>query len=373
MNVLKKEILSRKINKSGIFVVRYLLCSFITFFMAFLLLKFPALSVAGVKKGIEVCTESLIPSLYPFMIITNAYILSPVSEMKLPPLEKLCRFLFGLPGSAGAVILFSFTAGLPVGAEMSAGLYRKGIISRQECSRLLCFCVNPGPAFVISAVGNGMLGSSAAGALIYASLVISSLIIGFSTRFFATENETYISLPSQVRTGESGTGSIEKAVVKSSRAIFNVCAWVVAFSCLSEIIGNSGLPEGAKAFLLCTSEITNGSLIASEKFTVPVVASVIGFSGFCGHLQIMGAINTAEMEYKYFLVSRIINSALAAVICSLLMRLFPVARETFSVGIKPDGRATSGSVVLSVLMLIMAVLFVIGDDYKLNRKKSEKV
>lgn len=372
MKVVPKLRLNEGIKKPYIFIFRYLLCSFITFFMAFLLLKFSSYSAEGVKKGIRICTESLVPSLYPFMIVTNAFIMSGASEMKPSFLDKLCRFLFRLPAAAAPAIFFSMVGGLPVGAEMSAGLYRKGVISQQEFRRMLCFCMNPGPAFVISAVGAVMLGSSATGVLIYVSLVISSLVIGIFSRFFTYENEKYISL-SEDEDRQRRTGIVERAVVKSSRSVFSVCAWVVAFSCLCELISNMNLSDGMKTFLLCTVEMTNGSLTVSESFTAPVVASVIGFGGFCGHLQIMNAVKAAEMKYKYFLVGRIINSGLSAVICSILMRLFPVARETFSVGVRPEGGDTSGSTVLSVMMIIMALLFVIGDDYKVSRRKSEKV
>ena len=213
MKVMSKVNVTDKINKSGAFIIRYILCSFFTFIMAFLLLKFPMYSMEGVKKGIKICMESLIPSLYPFMILTNYYTASPFSDFKITLLEKLCSFLFKLPGRAAAAIAFSFIGGLPIGASMSADLYRKGIISKEQCSRMLCFCVNPGPAFVISTVGLTMLGSAKTGVLIYASLIISSLITGVSTRFFASDGEDYISFVEEKENSAKGI-AIEKAVVK---------------------------------------------------------------------------------------------------------------------------------------------------------------
>ncbi len=373
MKTVKENSFFDKTNKIRLFIIRYFLCTFATFIMVFLLLKFPSYSMEGVKKGMRICAESLIPSLYPFMILTNIYLSYEKSDLKVSFFDKISRFIFRLPGSSLAVILFSMVGGLPIGAKMSEELYRKGIISGEQRARMICFCVNPGPAFVISAVGVTMLGSKKTGILIYVSLVISALALGFATRFFTSENETYIKQSAHPETESDSGSSIEKAVIKSSKSIFAICAWVVAFSCLNELTVNMSLPEGMKTFILCTSEITNGCIVASEKFSAPITASVIGFTGFCGHLQIISQIKSSGIGYKYFLAGRIINSGLSAVICSLLLKLFPVAKETFAVGTRPVAGDTSGSLTLSVLMIIMAMLFVIGDDYRLKRKNIKKV
>ncbi len=361
-----------KLSKAYLFVIRYSLSVFAVCSAAFILLKFSSFSVSGVKKGIDICTDSLIPSLYPFMILTNYYALSQISEVRIGIIDKHFGLLYRLPGCCAAVILFSFVGGLPVGAKMSVALYERGLISKEQCGRMLCFCVNPGPAFVISAVGMTMLGSKSTGVIIYVSLLLSSVIIGIVSRYFSSADETYINSISAKNSAVKGT-PLETAVLKSSKSIFGICAWVVAFSCLNEITVNLNLSEAVKNFILCTSEMTCGSMKAAESFSAPIIAAVIGFSGFCGHMQLMGAINKAEMKYKYFLVSRIINSGLSTVICSFLMKCFPVAEETFSVGIKPEVSENSGSAVLSALMLLMAVLFLVGDDYRIGRKNTKKV
>ncbi len=369
MKALSKLPLKEKISSAYIFILRYIFSSFIVFTAAFILLKFPSYSIEGVKRGISICFDSLIPTLYPFMIITDIFISSRAADFKIPFLERLCRFLFRLPAGALSVIIFSLIGGLPIGARMSSELYERGLISKGQYARLICFCVNPGPAFVISAVGATMLGSEKTGLIIYASLVLSSLIIGIMSRFFTYDNETVIcNADSDVITHRGGA-IIEKSVAKSSRAILSVCSWVVAFSCVSEFIDGFVGSEGAKSFLICLTEMTRGCLVVSESYPAPIVSAVIGFSGICGHLQVMSAVRESGLKYKYFLVGRIINSGLSAVICGLLLKLFPVASETFSVGTRPQSATTSGSVLLSALMIIMAVLFVLGDDYRVTRKK----
>ncbi len=372
MKALTEKNSLKKLSKAYLFLIRYSFSVFAVFSAGFILLRFSSYSAEGVKKGMDICMKSLIPSLYPFMILTNYYALSGPSGIRAGLTDRLCHAVFRLPGCTAAVILFSFIGGLPVGAKMAVSLYERGLISEQQCSRLLCFCVNPGPAFVISAVGMNMLGSEKTGVIIYTSLIISSVIIGIASRYFSGGDEAYISSAAEEKKALK-SAPIEEAVKKSSKALFGICGWVVAFSCINEIAVNLNLSDAVKTFFLCVSEMTAGSITASEGFNAPIVAAVIGFSGFCGHLQLIGEIRKVRLKYKYFLVSRIINSGLSAVICSFLMKCFPVAEETFSVGVKPVGGENSGSAVLSALMLLMAVLFLIGDDYRIVRKKTKKV
>ncbi len=372
MKFLNKPAISDKISGLYLFIMRYMLSAFAIFLLAFMLLRFPSYSADGVKKGISLCLESLVPSLYPFMIVTDIFISSKAAEIRSVTVGRLCKFLFRLPASAMPVILLSFIGGLPVGAKMSAELYERGLISKEQCARMLCFCINPGPAFVISAVGVSMLGSQSAGLIIYISLVLSSFIIGVASRFFVSPDENLFIAEKSI-CNESQTGNmIEKSVIRSSKAVLAVCSWVVAFSCLGELISVFALGEGMKSFLLCISEMTRGCFTAAGRYPVPIVAAVIGFSGICGHFQIMGEMKKCFLKYKTFLVCRIINSGLSAVICGFLLKLFPVASETFSVGVKPDSATTSGSVMLSVLMIVMAILFVLGDDYRVTGKKQKK-
>ncbi len=373
MKLSNKMLLFDVKSKSLHFVIRYTVSSFIVFLSAFILLKFPEFSFAGVQNGIEICANNLIPSLYPFMILSNMFVsLTTDKKRNTNPsfFEKMFTYIFKLPSNCAFVIFFSFIGGLPVGAIMSEHLYDRGIISKDQWGRMLCFCINPGPAFVISSVGLNMLGSKKTGVILYLSLIVSSIILGVFTRFFASENEIYKYNSYAEKTVSKKGSVIENAVVKSSKSLLIICAWVVAFSCAVELVVNLNLPYELKNFILCTAEMTKGCMNASEHYPVPVIAAVIGFSGFCGHFQLMWAIDKSETKYKYFIVGRIINSGLSAAICGLLLKVFPIARETFSVGTVPENKEMSGSVVLSLLMIFMAILFVLGDDYKAVRKKS---
>ena len=87
--------------------------------------------------------------------------------------------LFGVSGPGCAALILGLMAGYPLGAASAAGLVQRGEIKREEGERLLGFCNNSGPAFLLGAAGAGVFGSAKAGILLYISHVLAALTAGF--------------------------------------------------------------------------------------------------------------------------------------------------------------------------------------------------
>lgn len=62
-------------------------------------------------------------------------------------------------------------------------LVERGDITREEGKRMLRFCVNGGPAFIISAVGAGLMGQPVYGFMLYGAHIAAALILGIAGRF----------------------------------------------------------------------------------------------------------------------------------------------------------------------------------------------
>lgn len=365
MNSLLMKMKERK--NYTFFALKYILFSFGVFFTAFILLRFPEKAGRGVSDGINLCIYTLIPSLFPFTVLANFCAEAGFTGGKSKFLGKITNFVFALDAECASVIFFSLIGGLPVGAKMTQSIYEKGIITKKQAQRLLLFCMNPGPAFAVSYVGSRLFSSKKIGVIIYLSVILSSLLLGFLTRFvFDGNSESSFS----VRGKESSLSeAFYTATVKSGKTLFEVCAWVVLFSCVSELTEKFVLGEGSLLFLQSITEMTKGCKIASESLGIPAVAGIIAFGGICAHFQVSSAILKVKLPYKYFLISRIVASGFAVIICKSLLCVFPAVSETISIGTKPAGSESPTSFFLSVMMILMSVLFLIGDDYRIKGKE----
>ncbi len=146
----------------------------------------------GAAQGVQVCLRVLIPSLFPFMAVTQLMIRSGLCRQLGAKLQKPARLLFGLSGTLAPVLLLSLLGGYPVGAGGIAALYRKRMISAQEARHAALFMVCAGPGFVISFVG-AVYQSRQTGLLFFAAQVCAVLLSGIIGGLFwrKAENDSF--------------------------------------------------------------------------------------------------------------------------------------------------------------------------------------
>lgn len=355
--------------KSLFYSMSYVAVTSVVFLFSFMLLRFPDIAGEGIKKGIELCLYTLFPSMYPFMFISSFITASGLSKKSERLFSYFTEKFFRLPGVCGSLIILSMIGGLPVGGKMVSEMYDKGYIAKEQGQRLLMFCINPGPAFVITSVGYYMIGSKKAGIIIFVSLVLSSLTVGFLTRF-VYQNDEMASCKFTKNKVPDIQKSIVSSVTDSGRGMLNVCAWVILFSCVSQLISLLPLSDGMKMFLGSVLEITNGCQSAVGILPLPVIAGIIGFSGICAHLQIMSSVVKLSLPLKHFLSARVINAALAIIYSLILFEIFPVSVQTIKIGALPSQINSQISVPVCIGIMFMCILLLLGENCKI-RKNAE--
>lgn len=370
---MKNSAKIRSIFSSNKFLwFRYIPLSFLIFFLGFCILKFPQYSGRGVIKGLDLCLSTLIPSLFPFLVLSSFFISTGLCEKTGRYFSKITRLIFKQPGVSANVIFLSLIGGFPVGAKLISDLYDTKQISQIQAQRLMLFCVNAGPAFVISSVGYYMLGSKEIGVIIYISLSLASLILGFLSRFFLADDETIYADNYKLSYDKPISEALVYAISQSSASMLSICAWVVAFSCVNELINAFDISLGFSQLLSCVLEVTNGCNITANTMPIAVVAGIIGFSGFCVHFQIMSTIVKIKLKYKYFLTGRIISAGLSMLICQQILNYYPQEVEVFSTGTTPTSAFISVSIPVTIGLILMCVLLLLGDNYKIATFSKKK-
>lgn len=307
-------------------ILRRNLLSFMGIFVScYLLFSMPHAVSNGITSGLQICFYTILPSLFPFMVLSSYIIKSDVLSPIYKALAPITKFLFKQNDCSVSVIFMGLIGGFPVGTKMTAMLYENGRITKNQAQRLCMFCVNGGPAFIITAVGVGMLGSSKAGVIMFASLCISSIIIGILSRFFDDGNEIKMSNKTY---GQSPLLALSSSVSDNVNSILGVCAWVILFSAITECIKQMNLGDNVYTAFVSFLEVTKGCSQIAKSTTLPIITAVIGFGGFCVHCQVYSFIRATGLKYIRFFTGRVINGALSALICYLLLMVFPVDIQT---------------------------------------------
>lgn len=291
------------------------------FVCLFLMFKFPYNVSKGVTEGVKICFYTILPSLFPFMVLSSYIVKSDAFSPFYKLIAPAVRFLFKQPACAAGVIAMSLIGGFPVGAKMTFELLESGKITKNQAQRLNAFCVNCGPAFAVTAVGVSMYRSAAAGVIIYVSVCISSLLIGVITSFFKNSEKA----ETRYKTlSDSAMSALPSAVSDSVQSVLSVCAWIILFSAFTSCLKGAGLGEGVCNAIICVAEVTDGCRIAAELFPIPVTAAVISFGGLCVHCQVYRFVRASGLPYIRFFTARAVGAALSALICRGLLAVFPV-------------------------------------------------
>lgn len=334
----------------------YRLKTFFAFFAvtAFVTALFiePKAAADGVRGGLAICAHTVIPTLFPFMAAADFTVRSGLSEIIGKVSAPFTQKFFRLPGSASCAVFMSLVGGFPVGARMTAQLIETSCVSKSQGRRMMLFCVNGGPAFVIGAVGAEMLSSVKAGVLIYIALVCASLTVGFLLRFTAKEEKNEETRPVALFDGYAISESVRQTV----QAMLGICAWILLFDCIVSFADRFIKNEVLSSLFGMLAEVTAGSAAAAKKLPSFMTAAVVGWSGLAIHCQIFPYLKTAELKLRTFWLFRFVNAVLAAAFAWLLFKIFPCDVGAFVSNTEFLPRAFSVSAPAAAAMLAMACL-----------------
>lgn len=284
-------------------------------FLLFLLLFLGNKIKEGVICGIELCLYTIIPTLFPFFVLSD-FLLSVIWINPNGPVAKIYRGAFGISSVTLPVFLIGSVCGFPLGIRNASALYKDNKITKRELEYICGFVNNPSVAFVISGVGAGLLGDAKAGVLLYISTVISAVIVGliFRSKISVSQKNDIIS-----RQSFNLVESIRSAGISS----LIVSSYIIFFSSLIGLLSEIVKSEYLMAAISSLLEISNGAKgIASLRSisSIPKLCGIafsLGFSGLSVHLQSF-TFMPKEVSKKKYLLMKLVQGLL----CALIVFLF---------------------------------------------------
>ena len=247
------------------------------------------LVVAGAKSGLELCTEAIIPTIFPILFISM--ILSS-SNTSFQALEPICKAL-GIPNNAQHILLLALVGGYPIGAQAVADAERNRLISKSCAVRLLAFCNNAGPSFIFGLL-HVVITKKYATLLLWIIHIGSALLTGL---ILPDKDPRVIGSPIEVKY------NITIILKRSIFAIATICGWVILFRILCLFIIQIGTPSLSPMFLAALNglfELSNGCMylryIEDEYIRFIMAALMLSFSGICILLQTRSVTNNLPLK-----------------------------------------------------------------------------
>ena len=226
--------------------------------------------------------------------------------------------LFRVPGAGSAALVLGLVGGYPIGAKTAADLYRENLVSREEAERLLAFCNNSNPVFLISVLGVGVFGSVRAGVWLWLIHVLSALLTGLVFRGSgksASRQELTRHPPFQaVSFAEAFTGAVRSSLA----GILSVCAFVVFFYVLAQPLTAVGGRLGA--VLVAALELFSLTpLLTADAFGFLLAAAAAGWGGLSVLCQTLAVLEGSGLRLRNCFLGKVVQSAFSLLLAALLV------------------------------------------------------
>ncbi len=275
----------------------------------------------SVRSGLMLCANVIIPSVFPFIILSD-FLLHSINFSSLRPLGYLFRKTFNINSAALPAFLLGLLCGFPLGVRCAVSLYEDGRISREECERLIGFSNNTGPAFLISGIGLGLRGNVIEGVILYVSMTLSALICGFVFGFGRKCSEDSGDIIQKYPF--SLTDSIKNAGLNT----LNICSYLTFFALFCGLLKKALGVSLPYLLLIPFLEVGSAASILSKATLLPPAVSLaltslaVGFSGFCVHMQAMSFIRPARLGCKKYFCMKLFQGAISFSLTTAFIYLF---------------------------------------------------
>ena len=277
---------------------------------AIALLRWPEAAADGVREGLSLCFQTVVPSLFPFFVVISLL-------LQLGVVQKLQRFfawvmdpLFHLSGAALAPLAAGLVGGYPSGAKTAAELYEQGALSKEEAELCLSFVNVCGPAFVLSYIGVGILGSQRAGVYLYLIHVLSALLTGMILcRLVPLRRRGTRPLP-RFPAQKSFAEMFTAAVTGSFSSTLNICAFVVLFRTAAGILP-AHLPAAVLGFF---EMVTGAAALHADAAGFITAAGLISWGGLSVHFQTLSVLG--GLRSKWHWIGKAMQAALSVLLAA---------------------------------------------------------
>lgn len=295
---------------------------------ALVIVLMPAAAYEGASFGLLLWFHNLLPSLLPFIILSNLMVKLDIARKVSKILYPILGRLFRISSEGCYPILFGFMSGIPMGAKACADLVREGKLSRSQAQFLIGMCNNASPMFIIGYISITQLKlpsiKYALLVIIYASAILAALIwrlvynLSHKKQTEAQINDRPEAAGKSVKSKFSFE-LLDSCIMNGFETITRIGGYVILFSILAQILKELGGKVGIiKAVGMSLLEITTGisqlcSLNIENNAKIVLVAALASFGGLSGIAQTKSVLQDSRLSISSYIAIKLLNALIAGI------------------------------------------------------------
>ena len=337
----------------------------------------------GALQGLLYCGNILIPSLFPFMVLSSFAVKSGLSDFIGKLLAPLTKKIFHIEGCAGAIMLIGLVGGFPVGAKGVTTLYDEKRLNLESAQAVTMFLVGGGPGFIVAVIGNALYQDVLTGLILWVCQLAAQIFLGI----FSCRKLVYMPSVSDdsnyKKTEKALSTSIIEATESGIQGIISLCGLVIIFSCLYGLSESLKFNDTFEHFLewiclpesICKSifpviwEVTRGcNICCLNAAPIWLISFALGWGGICVHFQIYALVeklHISKLKFTLYRLAQGIISAILTYICFLFYNPTQNVYTSFSI---PSMHPDTGNFTGSMAFIVMCIIFTLSVNLSDNNQ-----
>lgn len=309
-------------------------------FFFILMFLFPYASYKGASSGLMLWFLNILPTLLPFIIVSNLMIRINIAGKISGLLYPVIGRLFRVSPNGCYPILIGFLSGLPMGAKSAADMTYEGKIGQKEGDFLLSMCNNASPIFIMSYIAVNQLKMQniklVLFVIIYGSSILSAIIYRIYQNHYIISNrihtDTYhipLRAQSEYKSVKFSFDILDKSIMNGFEVVTKIGGYIILFSILAQIINEIGSSFSLhKAIAMGILEITTGIdqickvVHINSNIKIVLVSVLTSFGGLSGLAQTKSVLGESRLSMKNYISVKLLSASIALLFSVLYILLF---------------------------------------------------
>ena len=255
--------------------------------MVFLLL-YPRFAAEGARYGLLLWYTSVVPSLFPFMVLSSLIVSSGGVSLLMKPVRTFLGPWLPLSENGCYTLISGLLCGCPMGAKTCGDFVREGKLSVQEGRFLMAICNHPSPMFLLGFV------CPLFEAGMHPSRLLLSIYLPLLPLAALAKRIYFPALPAPASSGSrpqiQPAPALDTAILAAAEILCRIGGYLMLFSIVIVFLRRAPwLPASLRLFLMGAMEMTTGVREVSASLPFPdsgtAAAAILAFGGICGIFQ----------------------------------------------------------------------------------------
>ena len=270
----------------------------------------------GAAEGLELCIRTVIPSLFPFFILSIGLVGS-WTGLTIVPLRLLGKILH-IPSGVESILIPGFLGGYPVGAQVIAECYRRKQITADTAERLSTFCNNAGPAFIFGIISQFFPGMKYCW-ILWGVHIVSAVLVALVLPKAKQCKPSTMSVKAM---------RLSEIMNRALRATATVCGWVILFRVILTFLDRWLLwllPLPLRPLVIGIIELTNGCCALADTpqlgLRMIIASGILALGGFSVWIQTASVLS--GLSVKTFIFGKILHGVFSVIVMCIIQCLLP--------------------------------------------------